>query len=96
MKEDWPKRAPLLLCGLLCTLLLPGCSGRPGIQWRSPALLLSKRGKVAVFLRSGAEEPVILLSESGDYYGTVEVSGGSAYIGVWGEGASGSVSIQIE
>ena len=26
MKEDWPKRAPLLLCGLLCTLLLPGCS----------------------------------------------------------------------
>ena len=39
---------------------------------------------------------MILLSESGDYYGTVEVSGGSAYIGVWGEGASGSVSIQIE
>lgn len=26
MKEDWPKRAPLLLCGLLCTLLLSGCS----------------------------------------------------------------------
>lgn len=39
---------------------------------------------------------MILLSESGDYYGTVEVSGGNAYIGVWGEGASGSVSIQIE
>ena len=55
-----------------------------------------EEGEAAIFLCSGSEEPVLLLSESGDYYGTVEVSGGSAYIGVWGEGATGSVSIQIE
>ena len=39
---------------------------------------------------------MILLSESGDYSSTIEVGGGSTYIGVWGEGANGSVSIQIE
>ena len=55
-----------------------------------------KEGEAAVFLCSGAEDPVILLSKSGDYSGTIKVGGGSTYIGVWGEGANGSVSIQIE
>ena len=55
-----------------------------------------EEGEAAVFLHSGSEEPVLLLSESGDYSGTIEVGGGSTYIGVWGEGLTGSVSIQIE
>ena len=58
--------------------------------------LTVEEGEVAIFLRSGAEGPVILLSESGDYSGTIEVGGGSVYLGVWGEGVTGSVSIQIE
>lgn len=53
-------------------------------------------GEAAVFLCSGSEDPVILLSESGDYASAIEVGGGSTYIGVWGEGVTGSVSIQIE
>ena len=53
-------------------------------------------GEAAVFLYSGSEDPVILLSKSGDYESTLTVGGGSTYIGVWGEGASGSISIQIE
>ena len=53
-------------------------------------------GEAAVFLCSGSEDPVILLSESGDYESILTVGGGSTYIGVWGEGASGSISIQIE
>ena len=55
-----------------------------------------EEGEIAVLLCSGSEDPVILLSESGDYSSTIEVGGGSTYIGVWGEGANGSVSIQIE
>ena len=55
-----------------------------------------EEGETAVFLCSGSEDPVILLSESGDYSSTIEVGGGSTYIGVWGEGVAGSVSIQIE
>ena len=55
-----------------------------------------EEGEAAVFLCSGLEEPMILLSESGDYSSTIEVGGGSTYIGVWGEGVAGSVSIQIE
>ena len=55
-----------------------------------------EEGEIAVFLCSGSEDPVILLSESGDYSSTIEVGGGSTYIGVWGEEVSGSVSIQIE
>ena len=55
-----------------------------------------EEGEIAVFLCSGSEDPVILLSESGDYSGTIEVGGGSVYLGVWGEGVTGSVSIQIE
>ena len=55
-----------------------------------------EEGEIAVFLCSGSEDPVILLSESGDYSSTIEVGGGSTYIGVWGAGANGSVSIQIE
>ena len=58
--------------------------------------LTVEEGEVAIFLRSGAEGPVILLSESGDYSGTIEVGGGIVYLGVWGEGVTGSVSIQIE
>ena len=55
-----------------------------------------EEGEAAVYLCSGLEEPMILLSESGDYSSTIEVGGGSTYIGVWGEGVAGSVSIQIE
>ena len=55
-----------------------------------------EEGEAAVFLCSGSEDPVILLSESGDYRSTIEVGGGSTYIGVWGEGVTGSVSIRIE
>ena len=58
--------------------------------------LTVEEGEAAVFLCSGAEEPVLLLSESGDYSGTIEVGSGSVYLGVWGEGLTGSVSIQIE
>lgn len=53
-------------------------------------------GEAAVFLRSGADDPVILLSESGEYDGTVEVDGTSTYIGVWGDQADGTISIEIE
>lgn len=55
-----------------------------------------EEGEAAVFLCSGSEDPVVLLAESGDYSSTIEVGGGSTYIGVWGEGVAGSVSIQIE
>lgn len=55
-----------------------------------------EEGEAAVFLCSGSDDPVILLSGSGDYSSTIEVGGGSTYIGVWGEEANGSVSIQIE
>ena len=58
--------------------------------------LTVEEGEAAIFLRSGSEDPVLLLSESGDYSGTIEVGGGSVYLGVWGEGVTGSVSIQIE
>ena len=58
--------------------------------------LAIEEGEATIFLRSGSEDPVLLLSESGDYSGTIEVGGGSTYIGVWGEGLTGSVSIQIE
>ena len=58
--------------------------------------LTVEEGEAAIFLCSGSEEPVLLLSESGDYSGTIEVGGGSVYLGVWGEGVTGSVSIQIE
>lgn len=58
--------------------------------------LTIEEGEVAIFLNFGSEEPVILLSESGDYSGTIEVGGGSVYLGVWGEGMTGSVSIQID
>ena len=53
-------------------------------------------GKAAVCLRSGADDPTILLSESGEYDGTVEVDGASTYIGVWGDHADGTVSIEIK
>ena len=55
-----------------------------------------EEGEAAIFLCSGSEEPVLLLSESGDYSGAIEVGGGSVYLGVWAEGATGCVSIQIE
>ena len=55
-----------------------------------------EEGEAAVFLCSGSDDPVILLSGSGDYSSTIEVGGGSTYIGVWGEGVAGSASIQIE
>ena len=58
--------------------------------------LAIEEGEATIFLHSGSEDPVLLLSESGDYSGTIEVGSGSVYLGVWGEGVTGSVSIQIE
>lgn len=58
--------------------------------------LTVEEGEAAIFLCSSGEAPVLLLSESGDYSGTIEVGGGSVYLGVWAEGVTGSVSIQIE
>ena len=55
-----------------------------------------EEGEAVVFLCSGLEDPVIRLSENGAYASAIEVGGGSTYIGVWGKGANGSVSIQIE
>ena len=55
-----------------------------------------ENGNAAVFLRSGSDDPVVLLSESGAYTGTVEADGTSTYIGVLGDHADGSVSIEIE
>ena len=55
-----------------------------------------EEGEIAVLLCSGSEDPVILLSESGDYASTIKVGGGSTYIGVWGEGVTGGVFIQID
>ena len=55
-----------------------------------------ENGSAAVFLRSGSDDPVVLLSESGAYTGTVEADGASTYIGVWGDHADGSVSIEIK
>lgn len=55
-----------------------------------------ENGEAAIFLCTGADDPVILLSESGEYDGTVEVDGTSTYIGVWGNQADGTVSIEIE
>lgn len=58
--------------------------------------LAIEEGEATIFLRSGSEDPVLLLSESGDDSGTIEVGSGSVYLGVWAEGVTGSVSIQIE
>ena len=55
-----------------------------------------EEGDAAIFLRSGGEEPVLLLSGSGDYSGTIAVGGSSTYLGVWGEGVTGGVAIQME
>lgn len=53
-------------------------------------------GEAVIFLCSGTDDPVLLLSDSGDYSGAIEVGGSNVYLGVWGEGVIGSVSIQIE
>lgn len=53
-------------------------------------------GEAIIFLRSGAEEPVALLNDTGEYTATLDVSGNSTYIGVWGDNYTGSVSINIE
>lgn len=55
-----------------------------------------EEGEATVFLQSRSEEPVLLLSGDGDYSGNIEVNGGSTYLGIWGEGVTGSVSIKIE
>ena len=55
-----------------------------------------EEGEAAVFLCSGSDDPAILLSGSGDYASTIKVGGGSTYIGVWGEGVTGGVFIQID
>lgn len=59
-------------------------------------LLSLESGEAAVFLRLGADDTVILLSESGEYDGAVEVDGTSTYISVWGDQADGTVTIEIE
>ncbi len=48
--------------------------------------LTVEEGEAAVFLCSGAEEPVLLLSESRGLPGTIGVGSGSVYLGVWGRG----------
>lgn len=53
-------------------------------------------GEAIIFLRSGAEEPVALLNDTGEYTATLDVSGNSTYIGVWGDNYTGSVSINTE
>ena len=53
-------------------------------------------GKAEVLLRSGSDDPEILLSGSGEYTGTWEVDGESTYIGVRCEDAVGELFIQIE
>lgn len=58
--------------------------------------LTLESGKAAVFLLSGAEDPAVLLSGSGSYTGSVTVDGGSAYIGVWGDHAAGTVSVEAK
>lgn len=55
-----------------------------------------EEGEAAVFLRSGAGDPEILLSESGGCESTIEVSSGSTYIGVWGRGLTGSVAVEVQ
>ena len=55
-----------------------------------------EEGDAAIFLRSGGEEPVLLLSGSGNYSGAIAVGGSSTYLGVWGEGVTGGVAIQME
>lgn len=55
-----------------------------------------ENGNVAIILRSGTDDPVVLLSENGVYTGIVEVDGTSTYIGVWGDHADATVSIEIE
>lgn len=53
-------------------------------------------GEAAVFLLSGAEDPAVLLSGSGSYAGSVTVDGASTYIGVWGDHAAGTVSVEAK
>lgn len=53
-------------------------------------------GEAIIFLRSGTKEPVALLDDTGKYTATLDVSGNSTYIGVWGDNYTGSVSIDIE
>ena len=53
-----------------------------------------EEGEAVVFLCSGSEDPVVLLSGSGEYSSTIEVGGGSTYIGVWGEGVTGNISVR--
>lgn len=55
-----------------------------------------EEGDAAIFLRSGGEEPVLLLSGSGNYSGAIAVGGSSTYLGVWGEDVTGGVAIQME
>ncbi len=58
--------------------------------------LAVESGGAAVFLLSGAEDPAVLLSGSGSYTGSVTVDGGSTYIGVWGDHATGTVSVEVK
>lgn len=53
-------------------------------------------GKAIIFLKSGSSDPVVLLETTDEYAGSVEVGNGSCYIGVWGDGFTGNVEINIE
>ena len=79
-----------------CSLAVPRWIRAAGNTVELSCSLDIEEGEAAVFLCSGSDDPVILLSGSGDYSSTIEVGGGSTYIGVWGEEANGSASIQIE
>lgn len=54
-----------------------------------------ENGDAAIFLLSGSDDPVTLLSATGKYTGTVKVDGESTYIGVRGRKADGTVSLKV-
>ena len=58
--------------------------------------LTVEQGHASVLVYSGSEEPTVLLSETGDYTGTIEIAGKSAYVGITGENFSGAVAIRCE
>ena len=58
-------------------------------------LLSLENGDAAIFLLSGSDDPVTLLSATGKYTGTVKVDGESTYIGVRGRNADGTVSLKV-
>ncbi len=55
-----------------------------------------KEGEAAVFLCSGSDGPVSLLTGSGNRNVVIDVNGGSTYVGVWVRNFTGAASIRSE